>query len=252
MYKLKIVKDMRKLSDEFDFEDEIIEKTSYLEIIETDEFIEIDIKEEEKEEETTLVEELERIFNNLKFSKENFELLNKDEIHKKWISTKKDNIFKRQDRKTVITLLELTKYFDDKDFLGEIVKTFSFIPILLYFYKNKDIENTDGILKIGSVMINDDVDFEVKLTKKEDEDKEYTISGIPPLNFGITDYRINLKNFLNVKASQLFYPKPEIKGDFIYGEHLEKLYVEILVTSRDDMRYIKTIEILEVWCLTWE
>lgn len=243
MYTLKIKKELENLKEEFEFENSIIEKIYKLEIKESEEEVELILHNDiEKQQDIGVINELELAFNKVKFKKETSEILNINEIQKKWKEIKKELVFKRQDTDVISLLMMISKFFENKESLSNILKNHSYIQLLTFFYKNKDKEGEIN-LQINNLFSRDVVDFVV--TFKKDDDNEYIIHGTPPLSFGTTNYSIKVKNHLKIKAGSLFYPKLEISGKFVYKEVLESMKIELIMTSREDMKYKKTIEILK-------
>jgi len=176
MKKIKIQKKIEKLDETLEIISMLVEDEYDIDINESDETLELNYKESiDTEEELDLREQIELINQNLKFSKDNLELLNVEELIQKWKVVKKENILKNQNKNTVSFLMYISKFYENKKALQDIIGSYSFIQFLLFFYRHKDLEKGEELIKVCNIIRSDNINFKMKLDKGTEEN-EYILS----------------------------------------------------------------------------
>lgn len=242
MLKLKIKKELEKLDETLFFSSKIVEKEHEIEIKETENQIEIEIKEDLKSDNKGLSDKIESVFNRLEFNRQNLELINLENLINKWKEVKKDILFSDSDRNESSTIMHIAKYYENQKTLYNIIKNYSYVPFLMFFYKNINLNEDEEEIKLCNALRNDKIDFKIKLEKGEDEN-EYILSSRLDPQFDITEYENDLINIFSIPKDIPCSFKIELSGKYIYKEKLEYMKIELKLTSREILNYTKTIEI---------
>ena len=244
MKKIKIQKKIEKLDETLEIISMLVEDEYDIDINESDETLELNYKESiDTEEELDLREQIELINQNLKFSKDNLELLNVEELIQKWKVVKKENILKNQNKNTVSFLMYISKFYENKKALQDIIGSYSFIQFLLFFYRHKDLEKGEELIKVCNIIRSDNINFKMKLDKGTEEN-EYILSSRIDSDWDITSYEVDVMSIFKIPSNTQCSFNIELTGKYIYNEKLEYMKIELKISSKNLVNYIKTIEIV--------
>lgn len=241
MYILEVKKSLEKMNEELKFKNQNKRREYRFGIKERQEIIEIDtVPLKTEDEDNEFYNDVENIFSKILLDARTLEIVNQDEMMNKWQEIKKKTIFGKKDKMTIKALMELTRFYEDREALTFLVRTHLEIPFIILFYRYKKLG--ENVIKetIFNIFTNDSVDFIFEF--KEEEEKIKLKGELAP-NYMKVDYQIILKKLLEIPSSELFYPRIEINGEYEYEEELKSMTVNITINSDRCMKYSKEFKI---------
>ncbi|MGL5123723.1 MAG: hypothetical protein ACRC6K_06165 [Fusobacteriaceae bacterium] len=197
-------------------------------------------KKEEQELEENIYSKLDKIFNRFIIDKKTLEIMNIDELGEKWKVEKKNQIFNSKNKEVISILMELSKYFENKEYLSKLISNYLFMPFILFFIKN--IKEKSNKLEIYGVFIEEILQFDVDILKKEDK---YILEGKIDPEFDAVDYKKNIRDYFSIQPGKPFSLLIDLKGEIEYDEFIKEFKVEINLKSEKLINYTYSIEILK-------
>lgn len=197
-------------------------------------------KEEDAEEEKDIYSDLDKIFTKFIIDKKNLEIANVEELIQKWQTEKKNQIFNNQNKEIISILMELSKYFENKSYLSELISNYLFMPFLLFFFKN--MQGKLRKLDLYGIFIDEILEFDINFFQEEDK---YIIDGKIDPEFDFIEYKKKIRNYFSIQQGKNFPLAVNLKGEVEYKEFIERMIIKVELKSESLIDYIYSVEILK-------
>lgn len=192
------------------------------------------------EEEKDIYSDLDKIFTKFIIDKNKLEITNIEELIQKWQIEKKNQIFNNQNKEIISILMELSKYFENKSYLSELISNYLFMPFIFFFFRN--MKGKVSKLDLYGIFIDEILKFDINFFQKEDK---YIIDGKIDSEFDFIEYKKKIRNYFSIPQGKIFPLEVNLNGEIEYKGFIESMIIKAELKSENLINYVYSIEILK-------
>lgn len=191
--------------------------------------------------------EINNVFKEIEIDKKSGGIANIDFLMNRWLKLKKDIVFNTDEEMLIHFMIELSRYYEDREYLEFVLKNFSVIPFLLLINLN-DLAKNDKVekkLRVFNIFSQKEFLYRVKLKYEENNgEKVIEFSGNEDSAFDMVSFRKKMREDLGLGADKAFSANVSVEGKYIFDKSLKSFTVTMKTTGGKylDKEYIILLE----------
>lgn len=227
------------------------EKITELEIIDTSSYLQISFKlDDEKEDKLeNFFTKLNNNFKTILISKENKEILNIQDIIKKWKKIKKEAILEIDVPAVIDLVLDNSKYYEDEEFLSMLLKNYNIMPF--FFLLNlKELHKTNSEnLNLYNIIYDSELSLTLSFSFEEERGEKGILyfKGKENSKVDTLELRKLIREEYNVSPGSPFSLEFKIDGMYFLEKNtIQGFKTNLIINSPKVMKKIITFELKEL------